>query len=325
MGGGGGNAGKKMETQSEFEIAIYPVTQGQWQELMGPNPSWFSRNSEGRGKVKDIEDEDLKQFPVEAVSWNDVQAFVKKLNEKEKGKGYQYRLPSGAEWEYACRGGATSKEECSYRFYFAKATNDLSSKEANFNGDFQLARQTRDRIWAELPKWVRFRRTSWGCTICMGTFGNGAKTTGAAQDVPGGSWGLNGESCEAATSYWQPSTSRYFDLGFRLCPAPRPIASAVRRVAGEKQRCQDPFSWMASWRVQKPGSGVASPNKADQQTGETMYSASRPANRILRGMVSSIPDSTHPGGQTMAQRGAAGRRQRTVLAANGAGMAAQRT
>ncbi len=58
--------------------------------MMGKNPSWFSRDGDGKDKVKvkDIKDEELKQFPVERVSWDDCQEFVKKLNEKEKGKGY---------------------------------------------------------------------------------------------------------------------------------------------------------------------------------------------------------------------------------------------
>ena len=86
---------KKTEIKEAFEIAVHDVTQGQWEAIMGDNPSWCSRKGGGRGIVLDISDEELKLFPVESVSWDDVQAFLKKLNEKERGRGYLYRLPSG--------------------------------------------------------------------------------------------------------------------------------------------------------------------------------------------------------------------------------------
>src|SRR5262249_39837867 len=73
---------KQREIKENFEIAVYTVTQGQWQELMWNNPSWFSRQGGGKEAVKDIKDEELKKFPVENVSWNDVQAFIKRLNER---------------------------------------------------------------------------------------------------------------------------------------------------------------------------------------------------------------------------------------------------
>jgi formylglycine-generating enzyme required for sulfatase activity len=85
---------KKTEIKEDFEIAIHTVTHCQWRKVMGNNPSWFSRDGKGQDQVKDIKDEDLKHFPVETVSWNDAQEFINKLNEKEKGKGYEYRLPS---------------------------------------------------------------------------------------------------------------------------------------------------------------------------------------------------------------------------------------
>lgn len=125
---------KKTEIKENFEIAIHPVTQGQWTELMGTNPSSFSRDGKNQGKVKDIGDEELKEFPVEDVSWDDCQNFIDVLNNKEKGKGWVYRFPSGAEWEYACRGGATTEEECSFHYYLDKPTNGLSTNDANYGG-----------------------------------------------------------------------------------------------------------------------------------------------------------------------------------------------
>src|SRR5665213_3166776 len=66
---------KKTEIQEDFEIAVYTVTQGQWQKLMGNNPSYFSRVGLGKDRVR-INDEDMKQFPVEMVSSNDEGGFV---------------------------------------------------------------------------------------------------------------------------------------------------------------------------------------------------------------------------------------------------------
>jgi uncharacterized protein (TIGR02996 family) len=117
----------------EFYLGAYPVTQGQWQAVMGNNPSNFSRIGDGADQVQGISDPDLEQFPVEMVSWDDVQEFLTRLNERE-WDGFLYRLPTEAEWEYACRGAASSPEGCAFDFYFAQPTNDLSSEQANFDG-----------------------------------------------------------------------------------------------------------------------------------------------------------------------------------------------
>ena len=74
-----------------FYIGKYEVAQKQWRDVMGNSPSYFKGD----------------YLPVEQVSWNDVQEFIKKLNEKEGGS--KYRLPSEAEWEYAARAGTTTR------------------------------------------------------------------------------------------------------------------------------------------------------------------------------------------------------------------------
>ena len=81
----------KVRITEPFYIGKFPVTQEEWEKVMGNNPSYFQKAG--------------KKAPVETVSWNDCQEFIKKLGKKE---GKTYRLPTEAEWEYAARGGGAA-------------------------------------------------------------------------------------------------------------------------------------------------------------------------------------------------------------------------
>jgi formylglycine-generating enzyme required for sulfatase activity len=91
-----------------FYLGVYQVTQEQWQALMGHNPSEFKGD---------------KNLPVEQVSWERCQGFLKRLSKKEDE---EYRLPTEAEWEYACRAGTTTP------FYFGET---ISTEQANYDGN----------------------------------------------------------------------------------------------------------------------------------------------------------------------------------------------
>ncbi len=111
MGGGGGQPGdRQVKIPHDFYIGMHAVTQGEWQGVMRSNPSHFSRKGDGKDKVKRISDEELKEFPVENVSWEDVQKFIEKLNAKEKNSGWVCRLPTAAEREYSVGKGLLPKK-----------------------------------------------------------------------------------------------------------------------------------------------------------------------------------------------------------------------
>ena len=134
MGGQDGKCGDKQVTiDRDFFIGVYPVTQEEWQKVMGANPSHFRKGGGGADKLSGVSDADLKRFPVESVSWNDCQVFIKKLNESQKETGWMYRLPREAEWEYACRGAANTQALCGWNFYLRAPTNTLSAQQANFS------------------------------------------------------------------------------------------------------------------------------------------------------------------------------------------------
>ena len=119
-------------TVPEFWLGKYAVTQAQYQAVMGTNPSKFSANGANR--------------PVEQVSWQEAVAFCEKLSQQA---GRTYRLPSEAEWEYACRAGTTTP------FHFGPAiTTDLANYDGNYtygNGSKGVYRQQTTEVGSFPP------------------------------------------------------------------------------------------------------------------------------------------------------------------------------
>ncbi len=109
-----------------FYIGVSLVTQHQYRQVMGGNPSFFAPTGEGKQYVAGL---DCTRFPVDTVCWNDAVEFCRKLSElpDERAHGRSYRLPTEAQWEYACRAGTTSP------FNFGDCLNGC---EANCNGNF---------------------------------------------------------------------------------------------------------------------------------------------------------------------------------------------
>jgi formylglycine-generating enzyme required for sulfatase activity len=166
-----------------YEIGKYEVTQGEWKAVMGNNPSRFSNCGDS--------------CPVEKVSWNDAQEFIQKLNQKT---GKQYRLPTEAEWEYACYGGSQS-EYCggsnldSVGWSYKNSNNQThpaGQKQANGYGLYDMS----GNVW-ELTS------DCW-----EGSCGK--------RVLRGSSWDLISRDKHGGIRYWIQQAVRNDDSGFRL-------------------------------------------------------------------------------------------------------------
>jgi formylglycine-generating enzyme required for sulfatase activity len=145
-GRGDGDFQHKVTLTKGFYMGVHTVTQGQWRAFMGNNPSRFQPGME----LPVERFKGGKNCPVENISWNDCQEFIKKLRKKEKKA---YRLPTEAEWEYACRAGTTTP------FHFGET---ISTDQVNYNGNFTYGNGKKGVMRDKTTPVGSFPANAWG-------------------------------------------------------------------------------------------------------------------------------------------------------------------
>lgn len=209
---------KQMEIKADFELAAYTVTQEQWIAVMDKNPSYFSRNGTGKDRVAEVPNVDLNRFPVETVSWKDVQEFLKILNAMQKGKGWLYRLPSEAEWEYACRNAAKTKKECSFDFYFDEPDTHIGRRA---NVIRAVPKGIDPKALGRSTKVGSYAPNKLGLYDMHGNVRQWcADLDGSDRVVRGSSYSLLEQFCDTARRYRHAPSDRWPDVGFRLVRVP---------------------------------------------------------------------------------------------------------
>jgi formylglycine-generating enzyme required for sulfatase activity len=194
-----------------FDLGKTEVTQAQYEALTGKNPSHF------QGAKR----------PVEMVSWDEAQDFAARLT-KKRGDRHVYRLPTEAEWEYACRGGRPSSQP-----FGVGDGHTLSSREANFNGNYSygsaakgLNLESTCRVGsypANALGLFDMRGNVWEwCADWCGPYPRGDATNppgpseGSVRATRGGCWNGGAGYCRAAFRGRAAPSYRDFGLGFRL-------------------------------------------------------------------------------------------------------------
>ena len=193
-----------------FYLGVTAVTQVQWRAVLGENPSAFHGD----------------QRPVEGVSWDDCQQFCQELTRKDglsPGLQTPYRLPTEAEWEYACRAGTSSA------YFFGDA---LAATQAQFHAHYLTGKG--DQIQRQQTALSgQFAPNAWGlhdmhgnvyewCADGYTAYPETAVTDPLAADrdvrvLRGGSWHSLAARCRSACRGWSDHAYRGSDVGCRIC------------------------------------------------------------------------------------------------------------
>jgi formylglycine-generating enzyme required for sulfatase activity/serine/threonine protein kinase len=228
MGSPGGEAGRSDDEGpphavvigGNFYLGAFPVTQGQYQQVRGDNPSHFRR----------VAGLDPRTLPVENVSWDDAVAFCRALSElpEERKKGRVYRLPSEAEWEYCCRAGTESA-------FGVEAGRSLSSASANFDGRKPYGSGPRGDFLERTSPVGSYPPNAWGLydvhgnvwEWCLDWYAAGyykdspkkdptGPAKGTERVLRGGSWQNHARLCRSACRDRAGVAYRSLNAGFRV-------------------------------------------------------------------------------------------------------------
>jgi uncharacterized protein (TIGR02996 family) len=190
-----------------FYLGVHPVTQAQWRAVLGKSPSHFKGDDR----------------PVERVTWNDCQMFCRWLSARD---GKPYRLPTEAEWEYACRAGTTTP------FHFGPT---ISTEQVNYNGHRAYGKGTKGSFRQETTPVGSFPPNAWGLydlhgnvsEWCQDWYGANPKSRiqdpqgpvrGEGRVLRGGDWYHDPHRCRAAARHWNGPAGRhrYHFMGCRV-------------------------------------------------------------------------------------------------------------
>ncbi|MHC4356730.1 MAG: formylglycine-generating enzyme family protein, partial [Planctomycetota bacterium] len=196
-GASDGNPAQRVTISKPFYMSVHEVTQEQYEKVMGKNPSRFPG----------------PKRPVETVSWYDAQEFCRQLSEVGS---IQCRLPTEAEWEYACRAGTTTAyywgDNFDSRYAWTLAdreakTCDVGAKQHNDWGLYDMS----GNVWEWCSDWYARRDlSSTELTDPQGPDG------GTFRVLRGGSWGHSRVHCRSGHRNWHTPNHRYDDCGFRI-------------------------------------------------------------------------------------------------------------
>ncbi len=233
-----------------FRMGRYEVTQGEFAAVMQTNPSSFQRTRLLKSADESI---DATWLPVDGITWYQAVDFCRKLSEApaENEAGRFYRLPTEAEWEYACRAGTTSG------FHFG---GSLSSTQANFNGAYPFGDAepgpflNRTQIvgsyapnafglydmHGNLFEWCadRFDRNYYHVSPAEDPPG---PETGRYRVIRGGDWYSDARDCRSAFRYSDVPEGTFYALGFRVvCEQNTQNSGAPSIASREPERPQSP-------------------------------------------------------------------------------------